>query len=404
MLLKLAWRNIWRNKRRTFITIGSVFFAVILASTMSSVQKGTYDNMIDSMVGSFNGYIQIHQKGYFESQSINDAYSISNDITDKIKSNTEVTEVIHRIESFALTSSVDVSKGSLIIGIEPEKEDRIHDLSSKISDGEYFKKDDKTVIVGQGLADYFKVGVGDTLILFGQGYHGASAAGKYKISGSIKFGSPELSRQVVFLPLKEAQWYLNAPDLATTMCVSIKNSKNSKLIASQLEKAIGEEFEVLDWHTTNPDVQKLIESDKQGANVFKFILYMVISFGMFGTILMMLAERIHEFGVLIAVGMKKMKIAITVWIEIIIMSLIGAFTGIIGAFPLSLYLYLNPVRINSGKSEMLEDYGVEPVIKGSIEFDVFFEHALIVFIVACIIAIYPLYKINKLKVLEAMRS
>jgi ABC-type antimicrobial peptide transport system permease subunit len=137
-----------------------------------------------------------------------------------------------------------------------------------------------------------------------------------------------------------------------------------------------------------------------------FILYMVIGFGIFGTMLMMLAERLHEFGVLIAVGMKRLRLASMVLIEVVIISLMGAFIGMIGAFPVCSYWYFNPIRFDTegDMGKMYEEYGLEPVLQASLEPFVFAQQAAIVALMASIIAIYPFLRILRMNAIDAMRS
>jgi len=122
MILKIVWRNLWRNKRRTLITMASVFFAVILAVVMRSMQLGTYDRMIRNIAGFYSGYIQIHQQGYWDEQSLEKSFVMSDTVSDALKENKYVTEWVPRLESFALCSGKNATRGLRIVGTDPEKE------------------------------------------------------------------------------------------------------------------------------------------------------------------------------------------------------------------------------------------------------------------------------------------
>ena len=134
------------------------------------------------------------------------------------------------------------------------------------------------------------------------------------------------------------------------------------------------------------------------------ILYMVISFGIFGTVLMMLAERRHEFGVLVAIGMKRYYLAIVVFLEVFIISICGAIAGMIGAFPLCSYFYLNPIQLGEDMKQMAEDYGMEAVLQPTLAPSVFLQQAIVVAIIAGIIGIYPLIQLNRMDAITEMRS
>lgn len=159
------------------------------------------------------------------------------------------------------------------------------------------------------------------------------------------------------------------------------------------------------WPELVPDLVDMIEADRVEGYIFMFILYMVISFGIFGTVLMMMAERQHEFGVLVAVGMKRSKLALVVFLEVISISLLGALAGIAGAYPVIGYFFLNPIRFGGEEAgKMMEEYGMEPILQPSLDLNIFAKQALIVAAVASIIAIYPFISVLRLSAIKAMRS
>lgn len=404
MLVKLAWRNIWRNRRRTMITLAAIFLAVVLSTMMMSLKEGVYESMIDTAVGDYMGYVKVNGNGYWEEKSLDYAMEYPDSVKDILQNTKGVSGVIPRIESFGLAVSDEFTKGSLVVGADPDIEEEFNHLSERVVDGEYFGPDDKSALVGQGLADYLKVKPGDTLVVLGQGYHAASAAGKYPIAGIVKFGSPELSKQLIFLPLKEAQWLYNMPQLYTSLILQFKNPDLSKEVSVELRDKLSEDYEVLHWEEHNKELKDMIAADKVEGWVFMFILYLVISFGIFSTVLMMLQERKHEFGVLIAVGMKRKLLASMVLIETIFISLLGALCGMIGAFPITLYFNLNPIQFSEDMAEIYEEYGMEAVLGTSLDPSIFIQQGTVVAIVACVIALYPYFKITRMRAITAMNS
>lgn len=404
LLIKLAWRNLWRNKRRTAITLASVFFAVILATFMMSLKEGVYKNMTEAMVASYTGFIQIHADGYWDSKSIDDAFTYSDSIASVVEGHPAVKGVVRRIENFALSATDSTTKGAMVVGTDPEGEKAMTQLDERLVEGEYFSSEDKAVLIGSGLAEYHRIGVGDTIVLIGQGYHGTNAAGKYPIKGIIKFGSPELSKQLVMLPIEEAKILYGMEGNITNLVVLLDDADAAMDVARDLGIALGGGYESMSWPQLVPDLVNMIEADKVEGYIFMFILYMVISFGIFGTVLMMLAERKHEFGVLVAIGMKRAKLGWVVFFETVVISVLGAMLGILGALPICTAIYLNPIRFGGDQANMMEDYGMEPIIQTSIEPGIFLQQAGIVAIVACVIAIYPLFTLLNLNANKAMRS
>lgn len=401
---KLAWRNIWRNKRRTAITMVSIFFAVILSSLMMSVKEGTYDRMIEASVGSYMGYGQIHANGYWEEKSLDWSFMLTDSLKTTLENDQEIEDYLPRIESFALAAGEGMTKGSMVAGIDVEKEKTLNDLDERVFEGEYLQADDQAILVGDGLAKYLKLSVGDTIVLLGQGYHGSSAAGKYPIKGLIKFGNPQLSKQLVFLPIDACKSLYGTEGNITNLILKFKDTDNSLQVTQDLQKKLGDNYEVMHWTSTNKELVDMIEADRVEGYVFMFILYLVISFGIFGTTLMMLAERRHEFGVLIAIGMKRIQLSILVWMEVMTISILGAFLGMFGAYPVCYYLWANPILITGDMGEMTDEYGMEPIIQASIDPSVFIQQAIVIAIIASFIAIYPLVKLLRVKAIEEMRS
>ncbi len=403
LYLKLAWRNLWRNKRRSLITIASVFFAVILSTLMMSVKNGVYDKMIDSVVGSYSGYVRIHAQGYWEEKSLDLSMKPDPDMMAKLEEHPGVHVFARRVESFALAASDEVTRGALVAGVEVEKSRVQYQLDERVIEGSYFVGE-PGVLMGHGLAELLKVTVGDTIVLLGQGYHGVSAAGKYMIHGLVKFGSPELSKQLIFLPFEEAQWLYGLGDRFNSLVIEPAKHEESEILVKDLRLAIRDDYEVMSWQELNPDMVKMIATDEVEGYVFMFILYMVISFGIFGTVLMMLAERRHELGVLIAIGMKRLKLALVVFYEVLVISIIGGLAGMLGALPVCAYFYYFPIILSEDLSKMTEEYGMEPVIQASLSVEVFLRQGMVITLIGVVIGLYPFLKILRMKAIELMRS
>jgi putative ABC transport system permease protein len=404
MILKLAWRNIWRSKRRTAITLGMIIFAVVLSTLMMSIKEGMYDNMIKSTAGDFSGYAQIHLKDFWSEKTLDYAFEVDDRISQLLESEKDIDGYLPRVEGFALAAVDNITKGSAVLGVDVEKEKEYTKLHERIVEGEYLSPGDEAVIIGKGLADYLKIGVNDTIVLIGAGYQGRSAVGKYPIKGIVKFGSPELSKQLVFMPMNAANQFYATDGLITSIIIKTKTGDKGVSVAKKIQKVLGDEYESMNWKELNPELVNLINTDRVEGYVFMFILYLVISFGIFGTMLMMVAERRHEFGVLVAVGMKRTKLALMVWLEVLMLSILGSILGLICAFPVCYTFFVKPFRYGEEMAKVAEEYGIEAVIKTSLAPEIFIQQAIIVGIIASVIAVYPYIQLLKLNAVESMRS
>lgn len=402
-MLKLAWRNLWRNRRRTLITTASIFFGVVLSAVMSSMQEGSYAQYIKTIVNFYSGYIQIHHKGYWDDQVINNSLEYSA-ISPKLKDVKEITNFTPRLESFAMAASQDITKGVMVLGIAPHDEDSITELSGKILNGKYLSDGDKGVVLGSALAKFLNLGVNDTLVLLSQGYHGVSAAGKYPVRGIVKQPSPDLDRIVVYMDVTNCQDLFSAPGRLTSVIIMVKNSDDVASAKKELVSKLGPEYEIMDWKEINSILMKQIESDRQSGLIMKGVLYMIIAFGIFGTVMMMTAERRKEFGVLIAVGMQKGRLSFVLVLETILLGLLGVFTGIAASIPITWYFTFHPIPFSGQAAETMMQMGFEPIMSFSITPSVFYNQAITIFIFTIIIGLYPVFNINRLQISKALHS
>ncbi len=404
MILKLAWRNLWRNRKRTLITSASVVFAVLLAIFLNSLKEGILVKMQENVVSFYSGAIQLHQDGYWNDQTINNTFEASEDLVELISTHENVSSAIPRLESFALTASAENSRGSLVVSIDPEKERLVTMVDEKIVDGEFLEATDQAALVTKGLAEYLKLTVGDTIVIIGQGYHGVSAAGKYRIKGIIDFASPQLNKSIVYLPLKEGQWLFGAINRLSALVVQVHNIGQAEETANQLAGKVTEEYEVMSWKLLLPELDQIIEGERAENVIFLFVLYLLISFGIFGTILMMTMERRYEFGVLVAIGMKKLKLSSVVVLENIFVSMLGAMVGTIVSVPVIAYFNAYPIHVTGELKDAYESYGFDPVFYFSVDPKIFYSQGLVVLIIALVLSVYPMIKIGRLDAVEAMRD
>ena len=386
---KLAWRNIWRNKRRSLIMMSSISFAVLLSCMMMSVQYGTLEHMIDNVVRFYSGHLQIHNEHYWDDRVIDNSLTYDESFLANLEAIPNTVSVVPRIESFALSAYMTRTKGAMVLGIDPEKEHEIIDLKSKIKKGRYFDANEKSVILGTDLAEYLGISIGDSLVLISQGYHGVSAVGLYPVVGLARFPNPEQNKQIVCMPLKEAQWFYGLENQVSSIAL-LMNSHDDVQVAKELilTNFSDDPVRPMDWNEMMPELQQTVNMKVENGKVMIMILYIVIGFGMFGTFLMMTAERKYEFGTSIAIGMKRRWLQFTIFLEIVMMSLMGVLAGVLMSVGIIVYLYFNPVKLSSSMAEMYESYGIEAVIEFALRSDIFIWQAWAVFIISFVLSFF----------------
>jgi ABC-type lipoprotein release transport system permease subunit len=466
---KIAWRNLWRNKRRTLITVASVFFAVFFALLMRSIQLGSYDHMFRNVIESYTGYIQVQHEDFKDNPTVDNVFAFSPEIRQNILKDKNVVDVVPRFESFALASSGSLTKGVLVIGIDPVKESLLSNvrgrlvkyrLSAKTIDNlkkselpqsvkaklDLFKEESystggilqmdlgikntdsasvmpilrraasfsngyitsgkQEALIGDRLARYLKLNIGDTLVIIGQGYHGTTAAGKYRISGIVRMPTSDIDNKIVYLPVDVCQELYSAPGMLTSLALSIKDNRDKKInrMMQSLAKEMPSPLRMIEWREMNALLINQMESDNKSGAVMVAILYLVIAFGIFGTVLMMTIERKREFGVLVAIGMQKSKLAAIVSIEMIYIGLLGILSGIAFAFPVIIIGQYNPIRLSGEYAKVYESYGMEPVMPFMPVDYYFLWQSVIVAIIVGIAIIYPVRKIYKMQLVNSLKA
>ncbi len=404
VLLKIAWRNLWRNKRRTLITVASIFFGVLLSTFMTSMQEGTYSKMIDNVVGFYSGYIQIQNPGYWDNKTIDYTFTPGDTLNRILSGDPDITSFVARLESFSLMSFGNNTKGAALIGIDPEKENKMTRLSGWIAEGSYLKPGDDGIILAINLAKNLNISVNDTLVLISQGYHGASAAGLFPVRGILKFPAPAMNNLGGYIDIDAARDFFSVPGKNTSLVLMVSDYSRVNQINNNLARAIGDRYKLMTWDEMDPLTKNMIDADRSGAYIAKGILYTLIGFGIFGTVIMMIAERRKEMGVMIAVGMQKGRLALVLFCETILMGLTGVLAGFVASLPLIWYLVGHPVPLTGETARAYEQLGFEAAMYFSAHWVIFARQLLIVFMLSLIVSIYPLTKTYRIKLTKALHT
>ena len=402
MELKLAWRNIFRNKRRSIITISSIIFAVVFSVTMRSLQHGAYDNMLKNIVGNYLGYIQIHYKGFWEEKTIDNSFYIED--LDSLKANPTIAYINHRIEGFALASHEKESKPVVILGINPSKESEHNQIKNSLIGGSFLPNNNNGLLIGKGLQKIMNINIGDSLIFLSQGFQGSIASGIYPVLGIVDLKTPDLNRRTVIMNLGNAQDFFGIDNMATSAVIGPKNDEWEKAEKSILTQLDSSQFEIMNWQQMLPELKQLIDIDRAGGTFVLIILYSILTFSLFGTVLMLAEERNFEFGVLVAIGMRKSIITRIALYETIIMSVVGVILGLICVIPVVTYFHFYPINLSGQMQEVVEQFGFEAIIPTSLNPWISITQALIVFSITIFVNLYTLIKIKNIQPTKAMRS
>jgi putative ABC transport system permease protein len=402
--LTIAWRNIWRNKRRTLITLASVFFAVFFSVSMRGFHLGMWTSLLENVLHSYTGYIQVHATGYWNNKTLEYTFVLNDSLEQTLNKQKYVKGYIPRLESFALASSGEKTKGVLVSGIDPAKEAAFTRLEEKLKEGRLLLDGDPGVVLSQRLAKFLELEVGDTLTLLGQGYQGVTAAGIYPVRGIVKLPAPEWDNMMVYLTLPTAQSFYSAPEMLTSLVLDVNKNLNVDKLTRKVRAALdSNQYEVMNWKDMLVELYQQYEADTASMILMLALLYLIIGFGIFGTVLMMTTERLREFAIMIAVGMKRRKLGGILAAELLFITLLGVVLGMLGSIPLVYYYHIHPVEFSQQYANIMEIYGMEPVMSMHWHWHYIFNQGLSVIVITLIAIIYPIYSVFRLNLIKALK-
>ncbi|MFA6541083.1 MAG: FtsX-like permease family protein [Bacteroidota bacterium] len=399
-----SWRNLWRNKRRTLLATSSIFFAVLLTVLFAALNYGQDDDTMRMSVSLSTGYLQIQEKGYWDERSLEKSFEVRDGVLGMVRSFPRITLANPRIESVALVSYGTETRISPVIGIDPETENRMTGLKKRIVKGSYLNDSSQGILIAEGLADRLHLSVGDSIVLFSQGYQGATAAEQLAIAGILHFPVPKMNDAMVYLSLPKAQTFFNANRRVTSIALMVDDPRKVHAVQSSLSQKLDPDLVLINWEEMLPEVVQAIQANDAGSLLTFGVFYVVIAFGVFGTIMMMTIERTREFGLLISLGMKRGRLFLVTTLEAVLISMVGAIAGLAVSIPVVFYFHHHPIHIWGDLAKAYESYGMEPIMSVNADASLFYSQTIIVFIIALIASLYPLFVIRKLRPVSALQG
>jgi putative ABC transport system permease protein len=404
--LRMAWRNLWRHKRRTWLTVGAMIFSNLILVFSISLQLGSYQMMIDNSLKSYTGHMQIQRQGYNDEPKMRSSIDAIIPLASEVRKQLGSDSVAARGVAFAMTSSEERSYGLQIVGVEPEFEPKVSTLPGLINKGSYFKDiNAEEIIIGSVLARNLRVEVGDELTLLGSGHDGSFAAGIAIVSGIFESGIADIDRSMAQLPIgyfqnlfamdgKGHNIVINAPDLSQVPVVEqiIRN-----LLAGH------DKLVVLDWEQLQPGLKQAIQADFTSAWFMYGVLIVLVAFSVLNTQLMSVLERTREFGVMMALGVKPTRLGSLVITETAVMSGLGLAIG--AALGIAMTWYLSIVGFSyPGMEQMAERFNLPDRMYPSLSLLSIMLGPSIVFLFSLLASIYPAIRLFFLQPVAAMRA
>lgn len=409
MEIQMAWRNVWRNPRRSVLTILAIAFACLLLVFMLSFQIGMYEVMINAAVKMQTGHLQVVADGYDEDMKMRWVVERPQAVGTAMGQTPHITAHTFRANGFALLSSQDRTYGGMVTGVDPAREPSISTTHETIREGDYLAPGDTNqAIVGSLLAKNLHISVGSELVLLGTGRDGSIAATVLKVKGIFSSGMDEYDRSAIQIPLayfqevfamRGAVHQVVASCDALTGVYTAQDALSDKLSEIKNKRKL----KCRRWDQLMPGLIQSIQLDLGGGVIFYLILIVVVAFSIMNTFLMAVFERTHEFGTLMAIGARPARLTAMLLYESAFLTFCGIALGIAAGCVLT--LYFQSAGITMGEAEgMLRQYGIPHVMRPKLTWITAVAGPFVVFCITMLTALYPAFKVRGLRPVEAMHA
>jgi len=395
-LFKMARRNVWRNRRRTLITMGAVLFSVLIITLTRSLQYGTYDAIESYAARLFTGDVQVQRAGYQEEQTL--AYALKEDEQDwhaMLAAEPWVEAYTRRLTGFALISSDSSSAGAMVVGVDTT-EHRVSSFIHKFASGTNLAPDDDhRILLGQTLASNLSASVGDTVVALTQGYRNEMGADLYVVKGILDSGNADVDRGMVVMSLSDAQaLFLMLGRFTQLVLRSDDFRRDGHYAAALLGRLNDDRYAVLGWDTLMPELRQMIVLDNASGAIFLAFMLILIGFEIFNATMMSVMDRVREFGIMQAMGMKPYQLALLVWMELTIKIVLALALSMAVCGGLLAYLSGHPIPMSESMIDMYKEFGFSiDALVFSGRAQVFLEPLISVALIAALATVYPVVRV-----------
>ena len=405
----IAWRNLWRNPRRTWLTAGAIAFSIFLILFSRSTQLGGFDTMISNATAFMSGHIQVQQSQFKDDPVLRHLIADQNSLIDKVRTIDSVVGVTARLQTFALVSVGEKSAGALIMGVDPVTDVKMSTIASSIVSGRYLEQSRANssepvgeIIMGRLLAQNLGVKLGDEVVLLGSQKDSSVAAMVLNLVGIFESGQTELDRSLLQIPAASFREGFGLDDEAHILAINIDDIKAVDDVAEQLQSMFDEDLTVYTWQQLMPELQQTIDMKKSGTSLFFGMLVLMVTFSIVNTYIMTVVERTPEFGMLLAIGMKPWSLIRMLGFEAFFVGLLGVGLGLLVSGTLVAILSHVGIPLPAEAAEMMRAYHMPDRLYPGWSWASAFEAAWILLLATQLAAFFSTVKVRKLIPVEAM--
>ncbi len=406
MILRLAWKNIWRNKLRSSIIMGAIALGLFAGTFTTAFINGWMGNTVLSDIKTQLSYIQIHQPEFADNNDIS-AFFMQDTVEDKIKSVPNLNNVSYRLKINGMLASAANAVGVSVKGVDVEKEKATSTLYQSIPDslGSFLSGDGKMqIVISRKTAEKLKVKLKSKIVLTIQDANGEMQSVAFRVGGIFKTTNSAFDENMVFVKKSDITPYTGLPEGAVhEAAVMVNDFETCKLVLPQLKKQLVG-MDVQSWDELQPALNIMLSWTDMMTVVILSIFLLALSFGIVNTMLMAVLERTHELGMLACIGMNKGRIFRMILSETLLLTGLGSFVGILFGSIVITLTAKNGIDLSFFLQDQFEDYGFGSIVYPVMDMKNFIEIVVLVILAGILSSIYPARKALKLDPLEAIRS
>ena len=404
--LRMAWRNLWRHWRRTWLTVGAMIFSNGLLIFAMSLQCGSYDMMIDNSLQAFSGHLQLQHPRYLDEPKMRYAVDDVVELAGHLRHQLGLDSISARATGFALASSNERSYGLQIIGVDPAHEPLVSTLPGLVKQGRYLGPGEPgEIVIGAVLARNLKVGLGDELTFIGSGFDDSFAAGIVTVVGIFESGVADLDRAVAQVDLAYFQDVFAMQDRGHSLTVRARHIDDVESLQRQIGELLDADksLSLRHWDELQPGLRQAIQADMASNSFMYIVLIVLVAFSVLNTQLMSVLERTREFGTMMALGLQPARLARLVMLETALMTALGLVLGI--AVGLAINLYMSRVGFSyPGMDEVALKFNLPERIYPAFTILSMTLGPAAVAIGSLLAALYPALRLYLLTPIDAMRA
>jgi len=404
MIVKIAWKNIWRNKLRSLLVITSVVLGLWAGTFLLAFVFGLMDQRIEDAIGYEIAHLQFHNPEFLEDYDPKFSIEASDQLINSLLQDEKVEAVSDRVLAYGMIAAPRVSGGGKLIGIHPSREQSVSKLSNLIVDGKYLNEGDKNkVIIGKKLADKLKVKIRSKVVFTFQDHSNNIVAGAFRVKGIFKSHNSGLEEMNLYVHSDDLSKLMQTNDQVHEVAVLLKEPE---LLSSfvDMKRTKLPDLRIRGWDEIAPELALMVNSMDQYMIILLVIILLALSFGIINTMLMAVLERTRELGVLMAIGMNKLKLFGMIFLETLFLVGLATPIGLLLAYGCIQYFGTSGIDLSGLYADSYAALGFPTMIYPQLNESYYIQVLILVSITALLAAIYPAYTALKLNPVKAIRK